>query len=103
MRNSKPYRLGGAIKPGEEEGDISGESLTTVFVEQPLALPGSAKNSIHQVNFPNLSVVFCFLAHNNNLSVIEFPQCKQLNWFHAVNLCSLPSIETTTIGEGCPK
>ena len=43
MRNSKPYRLGGAIKPGKEEDDISVESLTKLFVEQPLASPGSAK------------------------------------------------------------
>ena len=41
---------------------------------------------------------FLFLAHNNILSNIEFPQCKQTNWFHAVNLCSLPSIGTMRVG-----
>ena len=43
MHNSKPYRLGGAIKPEEEEGDISGESLKTVFVEQPWLRTGLLK------------------------------------------------------------
>ena len=40
---------GGDIKSGEEKGDRvtlshNNESVTTVFVEPPLALPGSANN-----------------------------------------------------------
>ena len=42
----KLFGLGGTAKPGEEEGHLLSERLnkliTTVFIEQPQALPGSA-------------------------------------------------------------
>ena len=34
--------LGGVVKQGAEEGDNLSQLITTVFVEQPLALHGSA-------------------------------------------------------------
>ena len=40
----KPFGLGGAVKPEEEEDQRLIESITTLFVERPLALPGSAKH-----------------------------------------------------------
>ena len=41
--NSKPLGHGSGVKPGEEDGDSVSYQFTTVFVKQPLALPGSAK------------------------------------------------------------
>ena len=37
------FGLGGAVKPGEEEDYLTNQSMLTLFVEIPLALPGSAK------------------------------------------------------------
>ena len=39
------FRLGGEIKPGEEEEDL----MTTVFEDQPLALPGSYYNNFSRL------------------------------------------------------
>ena len=40
----KTFGIGGAVKAGEEEDDSISEWMTMVFVEQPLALPESAKD-----------------------------------------------------------
>ena len=40
---SKPLGRGGAVKVGEEKDESLTHLMTTVFVEQPLALPLSAK------------------------------------------------------------
>ena len=41
--NSKPFGLGGTIKPGKEMGHGPTKIMTTLFVEKPLALPESSK------------------------------------------------------------
>ena len=40
----QPFGLGGAVKPGEEEGQQINQLITLVSLEQLLALPGSADN-----------------------------------------------------------
>ena len=70
----QPFGRGGAEKPFEEEHLIA-ERMTTVFVEQPLALPGSAKKSGYQyfvslspgaalpLNFPGQGSFFIQIVH----------------------------------------
>ena len=36
---------GNPVNSGEENGDLVTQLLTTVFLEHPLALPGSDKNT----------------------------------------------------------
>ena len=42
MRYSLPFGLGGAVNTAEEEDDLRTELMTTLIVEQFLALPESA-------------------------------------------------------------
>ena len=42
MHPHKRSWLDGVVKQGAEEGDNRNQIITTVFVEQPLILPGSA-------------------------------------------------------------
>ena len=50
LHNFQPFWLGGAVKPWEEENELVNEStnysMATLFVELPLALPASAKQSV---------------------------------------------------------
>ena len=39
----KPFGRGGAVKLWEEKADLINELITRLFIEQPLASPGSAK------------------------------------------------------------
>ena len=38
-----PFRLGGPVKVAEEEEDLLSDLITTVFVDQLLALPGTVQ------------------------------------------------------------
>ena len=42
----KLFGICGAVKQGEEEGDLLTLLIMTVFVEQPMTSPGSAKYTI---------------------------------------------------------
>ena len=46
MYSLKPFGRGGAVKLWEEKDRSINQSVTEVFVEQPLSLPGSAKKNL---------------------------------------------------------
>ena len=49
--------LGGIVKPWDEDDHSANDLMTTVFVEQSLALPGSAKDCLTTTQ--NLKLYIC--------------------------------------------
>ena len=55
----KPFGRGGVLKLWEEKDRSINQSVTEVFVEQPLSLPGSAKKNLTKIRKIKFLDDFC--------------------------------------------